>query len=234
MKYIVYLTTNLKSLYKNTPKIYIGVHKTEDPEIFDGYIGCGCWVNQPASFKYPKTPFQCAVKKYGAENFKREVLYIYDTIEKAYEKEKELVTLDFIKQPHVYNSCEGGLGGYLGKPLYQFDLSGNLVKSWDYAIEAYEYYNAPRSQFEYAINGKYEFMNFYWARSNKIIVENYISSKHGQPKMIYLYDKDGNFIQLFNSEMDCAKYIGVQNAAISKAIKAKRLVRKNIMFQIYF
>ena len=45
MKYIVYLTTNLKSLYKNTPKIYIGVHKTEDPEIFDGYIGCGCWVN---------------------------------------------------------------------------------------------------------------------------------------------------------------------------------------------
>nr|DAM35129.1 MAG TPA: Intron encoded nuclease repeat motif [Bacteriophage sp.] len=52
--------------------------------------------------------------------------------------------------------------------------------------------------------------------------------------MIYLYDKDGNFIQLFNSEMDCAKYIGVQNAAISKAIKAKRLVRKNIMFQIYF
>ena len=33
MKYIVYLTTNLKN-----NKIYIGVHGTEDPNIFDGYI----------------------------------------------------------------------------------------------------------------------------------------------------------------------------------------------------
>lgn len=36
MKYIVYLTRNVKN-----NKIYIGVHKTENPDIFDGYIGCG-------------------------------------------------------------------------------------------------------------------------------------------------------------------------------------------------
>lgn len=36
MKYIVYKTTCLIN-----DKIYIGVHKTTDPNIFDGYIGDG-------------------------------------------------------------------------------------------------------------------------------------------------------------------------------------------------
>ncbi len=35
MNYIVYKTTN-----KINGKIYVGVHRT-NPDIFDGYIGCG-------------------------------------------------------------------------------------------------------------------------------------------------------------------------------------------------
>ena len=36
IKFIVYLTTNLVNR-----KIYVGVHRTETPEIFDGYLGNG-------------------------------------------------------------------------------------------------------------------------------------------------------------------------------------------------
>ena len=36
MKYIVYKTTNVLNGY-----IYVGVHKTLNPESFDGYLGCG-------------------------------------------------------------------------------------------------------------------------------------------------------------------------------------------------
>ena len=35
MKYIIYLTTNTKSSIDNIHRIYIGVHKTKDPYIFD-------------------------------------------------------------------------------------------------------------------------------------------------------------------------------------------------------
>ena len=45
MKYIVYLTKNLKSCINGNYRIYIGVHKTEDPSIFDGYLGDGCYIN---------------------------------------------------------------------------------------------------------------------------------------------------------------------------------------------
>jgi hypothetical protein len=57
MKYIVYLTKNLKSKINGINKIYVGVHKTKNPEIFDGYIGCGVYIQQPSTYMYPKTPF---------------------------------------------------------------------------------------------------------------------------------------------------------------------------------
>ena len=88
--FIVYLTINLKSQINGKNKIYVGVHKTKDPTIFDGYIGCGVVITQPSTYMYPKTAFQYAVKKYGPESFKRETLFIYDTIEEAFKKDYEI------------------------------------------------------------------------------------------------------------------------------------------------
>lgn len=39
MKYIVYKTTCLVN-----SKIYIGYHQTSNPEVFDGYLGCGYYI----------------------------------------------------------------------------------------------------------------------------------------------------------------------------------------------
>jgi hypothetical protein len=54
-KYIVYVTTNIKN-----NKIYVGVHGTETPNEFDGYIGNG--INIRKSLNNPKEPFEFAVK----------------------------------------------------------------------------------------------------------------------------------------------------------------------------
>lgn len=89
MKYIVYQTTN-----KINGKIYIGVHKTKNPEIFDNYIGNG--INIGWSLDNPKTLYQKALKKYGYNAFIRTVLFVYDTAQEAYQKEAELVTFDFV------------------------------------------------------------------------------------------------------------------------------------------
>lgn len=103
MKYIVYQTT---CVINN--KIYIGVHATMDPDIFDGYLGCGVYTNRPSTYSRPNTPFKCAVKKYGIKKFIRTTIQIFDTEEAAYKLEEVLVNEEFVKREDTYNLALGG------------------------------------------------------------------------------------------------------------------------------
>lgn len=226
MKYIVYLTTNLKSKINGINRIYCGVHQTEDPSIFDGYIGCGVYINQPSTYMYPKTPFQYAVKKYGTQSFKREILFIYDTEKEAYKKEEEIVNIDFIKQDHVYNACLGGISGKPYKTLYQFDLQGKLVKVWTLSKEAYEFYNIPIEKFEYAIHDKHPLVDSFWSTSPNIDVTEYSTKAWGSPEVTYLYTKNGKLLKEFESRLDCAKFLEKTPTYISNAISRQCLVSK--------
>lgn len=90
--FIIYKTINLIN-----GKFYIGMHKTKYPN--DGYLGSGTIVSR-------------AIKKYGKENFKKVILFDFDTQEEMVVKEKEIVTEDFLKRPDVYNLNVGGDGGW--------------------------------------------------------------------------------------------------------------------------
>ena len=136
MEYIVYKTTN-----KINGKIYIGVHKATGEDKFGGYYGCGVNINYPGSYKHPKTLFQMAIVKYGFENFNREILFVYNSAEEAYNKERELVNNDFIKLNTNYNMVIGGTGGIsYTKRVYQYTLEGNLIQIWDNVSSIAEYY----------------------------------------------------------------------------------------------
>lgn len=93
MFFIIYLTTN-----KINGKRYIGMHKTENLD--DGYIGSGKMLLH-------------AVRKYGKENFHREILFFCDTYEDMVEKEKELVTREWCLREDTYNLGPGGRGGLI-------------------------------------------------------------------------------------------------------------------------
>lgn len=88
----VYQTTNLIN-----NKIYIGAHSTDDLD--DEYCGSGTNIHR-------------ALEKYGKSSFKKDVLYIFETPEEMFAKEREIVTAEFIKRSDVYNIVEGGYGGY--------------------------------------------------------------------------------------------------------------------------
>lgn len=58
---------------------------------------------------------KAAIKKYGLENFEKTILYCFDSEDKAYLKESEIVTADFIKREDTYNLVLGGIGYNYGK-----------------------------------------------------------------------------------------------------------------------
>jgi len=90
--HIIYQTVNLTN-----GKIYIGAHSTDN--LNDDYHGSGTNITR-------------AIKKYGKNLFRRDILHIFETPEEMFLKEKEIVTPEFLKRLDVYNIVEGGYGGY--------------------------------------------------------------------------------------------------------------------------
>jgi hypothetical protein len=108
--YLIYKTTNLV-----TNKIYIGKHITDN--LNDEYLGSGKWLIN-------------SIKKYGKENFKKDILFIFDNEIDMNNKEIEIVNLEFILREDTYNLVLGGNGGQIvltkGHPKY--DETRNKIK----------------------------------------------------------------------------------------------------------
>jgi hypothetical protein len=88
MYYTIYKITNIIN-----NKYYIGSHKTKN--INDNYLGSGKLILND-------------IKIYGKENFKKEILFVFDNEIEMYEKESEIVTQFIIEQIENYNMCLGG------------------------------------------------------------------------------------------------------------------------------
>lgn len=89
MFYTIYKITN-----NITKQEYIGQHQTSNLD--DGYLGSGVRLKN-------------SIRKYGKENFSKEILFIFDNFEDMNNKEKELVDESWIRASNSLNTILGGM-----------------------------------------------------------------------------------------------------------------------------
>lgn len=102
--YFYKITNNLNGHF------YYGVHSTNN--LNDGYMGSGTRLRQ-------------AYKKYGIENFKKEILYFFNSEEEALNYEAEIVNESLVKDLNCYNISRGGQLGNAFDSFTAFDKQNN-------------------------------------------------------------------------------------------------------------
>ena len=230
MKYIVYKTTNLVNNF-----IYIGVHKTKNPEIFDKYLGCGVYANRPNTYEKAKTCFQQAVKQYGVSNFYRETLSIFNTPEEAYALEGLLVNENFLSRNDVYNMILGGAINYtLGKPVYMYScIDGTFIKSFKSLQNAADTIDCDASTIAHSIKFKFKIKNycFDYKQYNKLNLADY---NFRFPIVVHRYTKEGAYDTSFTSLTTAGEQtLNTSAAYIQKAAELGYLVKDSYYFSFY-
>ena len=94
-------------------KFYYGIHSTDNLD--DGYMGSGTCLHE-------------AYKKYGIENFQKEILEFRNTREEISDLEKEIVTEELVKNPDCYNIRLGGDEGTTLGTATMKDKDGNIKR----------------------------------------------------------------------------------------------------------
>lgn len=211
MKYIVYITTN-----KINGHIYVGVHKTNNPDEFDHYLGEGVFDNKPSSYNKAKCHFHQAIIKYGVSNFYRQTLKIFDTLEEALNLEAYIVDEEFVKRTNTYNMVVGGgVPPLHNKIVYEFDLNGNLIKTWNSIKSIIDTYKCNEARIRMCVSDKRSFNNSYWSFDNHININEYRVSSRGY---VFQYDKFGNLINSFENATIASLKLNINRDAIISSV----------------
>jgi hypothetical protein len=219
--YIVYLTINIKNR-----KIYIGVHRTKDDNIFDGYIGNGLNVYHPSTNKFPKTIFQKAVKKYGFDSFQRITLFKFDNMEDAYEAESLIINEEFLKRDDVYNMKIGGIvSPDCSKEIHRYDLNGNYLESWKSIDTAAKELGCSGMSISFAHINKSISFNSLWSTDKTLILDLSDYTNIPQDKTVYKYDINGKYLTYYKNTSELIKELQCTRENVRDAISKEYLCK---------
>jgi len=117
-KFIVFVTTNTAN-----HKSYVGIHTTDDPSKFDGYVGQVSDHTQNTG----RAALSRDIKKFGIDKFHRIDLAIFDTAEEAQTLYNSIVTENFVNRKTVYNNRYQE-DTTPSRKIIQYTLDGKFVK----------------------------------------------------------------------------------------------------------
>jgi hypothetical protein len=208
MRHFVYKTIN-----KINNKCYIGVKSCKCDFFETNYYGSGIALLR-------------AIKKYGKENFVREVLGEFLTSQEAYEYEAILVNNKFINNNNNYNLKIGGIGGCPITRLVKcksIDINGN-IKYYNSIKEASLITGISANYISRCLNPKRKYYKttggLRWEKCNlsHINVQK-PSIKRNNNKPCYSTNLDNGVVIKYNSISEASQISGISEQHIRENIK---------------
>lgn len=185
---------------------------------------------------------QNAWNKYGAKNFKFEIIEVCPFIELD---EREIYWINFYDSKNTgYNFADGGLGckGYKHseeeimkmrmiknpKPIVMLDLDGKYIRTFVSTGEAGDYLGKDSVSGIKRCCEKYKYKQAYgyiWVyeedyKSGNIDWNYYLSERKNNPKAVLQYDLDMNLIREYQSAYDTINY-GFNNGTVCMACNGR-------------
>ena len=175
-------------------KFYYGIHSTN--ELNDNYMGSGRRLRE-------------AMRMYGKENFKKEIIKFFDTREQASEYEALIVTESLVRDNECYNvKCGGDYGLTVGTVLAK-DKNGKFLRVTT-NDERYQngdvvpFMRGHISVFD-KTDKKYKIIDITTFKNNR---DNYITHTDGK---VTVKDKNGEYLKV---SVDDERYINGELTAI--------------------
>lgn len=216
-KYIVYKHTTPSG------KIYIGITRRKAEER---------WLDG-RGYKYNKH-FYNAIKKYGWDNIKHEILLKDLQEHEAKEMERFFIQL-YKSYDHNfgYNKTLGGDANAINveKQILQYDLNGKFIRRFNTLTEASAMTQTTISKISNCAHGvRFSSNGFIWVfaddknkeeKIQKCVLEKAHPSAmcggaNHQAKPVEQYSLDGKYIRTYESAQTAADYLGINYSAIKK------------------
>lgn len=162
--------------------------------------------------------FWKAIQKYGIENFKVEILEEVRS-DKLDEREKFWIENLNSYKPKGYNLTTGE-DGY-SKIVYQYSLDGHFLHSFNSLLEAAKNVNGHVQNISDCLNDNKKTRTAYgfrWSYEKKDFYDFWGFYYNNEPKKIYSYSLEGDFIKEYPSITAAAKEVGANRCDIKKAI----------------
>lgn len=176
-----------------------------------------------------------AMKKYP--NYEKEILE-YCTLENVDERERFYIEkYKSMEKSRGYNREGGGNENKIrsretkslisslhgGEPIVQYDLSGQVVKSWNYVSEAAEALGINPDQIYKCCRGKAKSAGgFLWAfrKEEKASLKKYNRSEM-RYKTVFQFDLNGILLRKWNSVQEIEKELKIRHSSISSCCNGK-------------
>lgn len=225
--YVIYKVTNLIN-----GKMYIGktynFEKRKREHLYDIDNGL---------------PFHRALKKYGLDNFKWEIIDKSDSDEEIKEKEiywiKKLNTCIHSENSQGYNITIGGEGGvsWNSRPIVQYDLNGKRINEYESCACASVQTGVDRHSILDCASGEYltagKFIWKFKDECNQSEIQPILPNRECRWKSVAQLDLNGFLINVFKSVTEASEKTGTPRTSLSSCLTG-RIATSNGYQWIYF